>query len=194
MAFKQDEAELLAETLSEIINKKPAQKKTYKLKRQVKIAIGAFIVICIISMAVALLLELRQSDSPLSRELKVQQKKVSYSLYAPAVLPTSYTPESASTVNEDGVVFTTLTSSDNTKPAIIISQQATPKDASIQNLLGLVPPEIIETPNGNLYLASTETHLTGILVTEDSWIVMSAEKSLSSDTFKDLAKNYRPVK
>lgn len=188
----QDESDLIAETLSEIIRKDTKAKRPYRLKKPVRLTLAALAGALVMAGVLLLLVPLQSPVTPLKKSLQKQQSSVSHKLFAPSELPASYTTAEADTINSGGVIFTTLHSQDNSRPKIVISQQAVPAGIGVENLLGLVPPKAIDVPAGKLYIASTETAITGVLVTEVSWIIISSEKSLSSDTLTELAQNFSP--
>jgi hypothetical protein len=135
------------------------------------------------------------SSSPLEGKLRDFQDKTSFTLYVPTMMPEGYIPELDKVSSSDGVVFVTIVSSDGTKPYIYFNQQAIPPNAKIEDLLGSnAQPEPVKSNYGNMYLTSNESSSSGILVTDDSWVIFSGEKSIGTDTYLELAANLKPLK
>jgi hypothetical protein len=134
------------------------------------------------------------STSPFEVKLKKLQSEVNFTLYAPEYMPTGYVPQLDKITASDGVIFASLFSTDGTKPILYINQQSIPPNAKITDLLGSnAQPEPVKSKYGNMYLTSNESSSSGILVTNESWIIFSGEKSIGTDTYLELAASLKPL-
>lgn len=190
----------VAEVLSTVINrstehKRRTPRKTYRLSPFGKRLVAGFLfaVICLAAIILSLTV-FKKSDSAIKQQLVDYQESSSFTIYEPRKLPEGYKADSADTSMSAGLVFFILKSTGVDKPSITISQQATPSNITADSLYGLSSPEAIDTKNGKLYIGTANDTLNATLVTNNSWILFSAPKSINTEVIKSLASSMEPVR
>lgn len=191
---KNDESEILAEAFSGIMSgKKDEKPKTRKkFKRSFKIILGVILAILILIPVSVFALQLSQ-PSATEKELAKYQPGINFTLYQPTKLPPGYKLDASKTTNTGGALFLVFSSSENGKPNITLTQQATPSGIGIEALLGLKPPTPSDISIGKLYMVNTEQDNMAIVVTDKSWIITSANKALSASDLSSLASSLQPL-
>lgn len=196
----QRDSEDMAEVLSSVINKGHTKKarsphRHYRLTPFGKklIAGGLIAALCLIVILLFVFV-FRKSDSALKKQLIGYQETSGFTLYEPKGLPEGYKADTADTSTSSGVIFTILKSTGADKPTITISQQSIPANITADTLYGLAAPDATDTKNGKLYIGTSNDTMNATLVTDSSWILFSAPKSINAEVIKTLASSMEPIR
>lgn len=194
-----DESEILAEALSGIMHKVETPKRSYRLRRSLRITLWALLSLVVAGLLVGVTVLVSKRSPATGSQIPVAitdiKKSIDFTLYYPDYIPDNYKFDpSTDTSTSSGIVFMLFHSStgDPTKD-ITVSQQIKPP-IDYNQLLG---PEEKASPEastyGQLYLARNEEGTNGALITDTSWVLIRTPIATDPETIRGIAKNLRVV-
>lgn len=151
----------------------------------------------LVAIGIGTYIFLKDDTSQVRQVLGVTQESTEFTIYYPEYIPEGFVLN-AEDIKKDGeLVFLTISSHDAAnKDTIVITQQAKPP-MSFESLFSEKDerrPQSVLTTNGTLHIGGSDSENTATLVTNDSWVAISAPKDMPTKIFEDIVSGLRPIR